>query len=52
MCNYRGAEEEEEEAENRGLVSGQGVSPCRRHGTWQGEEPGLTLLTCFTPHVH
>lgn len=32
MCYYWGVEEEEEEAENRGLFSGQGVNSCRRHG--------------------
>lgn len=44
-------EEEEEEAEKCGLLSGQGVNSCRRHGTGQGEKPGLMVLSCFTPCV-
>lgn len=34
-------EEEEEEAEKCGLLSGQGVNSCRRHGTGQGGKPTL-----------
>lgn len=42
---------EEEEAENCGLLSGQGVNSCRRHGAGQGEKPRLMVLSSFTPCV-
>lgn len=37
-CCSWGVEGEEEAAENCGLLSGQGVNSCRRHGAGQGRK--------------